>query len=230
MNQNSSYVVPNYPQLNEKKEDLNKPRNMPNQQMMPNKNNFNVEQTKHLLFFSNYCNHSKTLLGELNKRNVLDSLELICIDNRFLKEKITYICLNNNQNMPLPPMINSVPTLCILPNHEILKGKQILGYFNPVSKNIQQEREKINLEPNPFSIGGETIGQYGVSSDNFSFWDSNSDELSASGDGGTRQMYNYVSINDGNKNDSIYTPSEEIKENKMKMTLEQLQQQRQQEI
>ena len=52
--------------------------------------------------------------------------------------------------MPLPPMINSVPTLCILPNHEILKGRKIIHYFEPVSKTLQDERSKINKEPNPF--------------------------------------------------------------------------------
>ena len=47
--------------------------------------------------------------------------------------------------MPLPPMINSVPTLCILPNHEILKGKQILEYYTPISKNIEVAKS----DPNP---------------------------------------------------------------------------------
>ena len=230
MNQNSSYVVPNYPKINDPNKDMNQPSHMPNQQMIPNKNNLNKETTKHLLFFSNYCNHSKELLGKLNKNNILQSLDIICIDNRFVKNNITYITLTSNQNMPLPPMINSVPTLCILPNHEILKGKQIIEYFNPVSKNIQEEREKINLEPDAFSLCNETTHGYGVSSDSFSFWDTNPEDLSASGNGGMRQMYNHVSIHQDNETGSIYTPNEEIKENKMKMTLEQLQQQRQNEI
>ena len=230
MNQNSSYVIPNYPKVNQENKDINPSIQMPNQQMIPNKNNLNKENTKHLLFFSNYCNHSKELLGKLNKNNILQSLNIICIDNRYVKNNITYITLTNNQNMPLPPMIHSVPTLCILPNHEILKGKEIVDYFNPISATIEEEREKINLEPDPFSLLHESTHGYGVSSDSFSFWDTNTDDLSASGNGGMRQLYNHVSIQSEQQPETIYTPTEEVKENKMKMTLEQLQQQRQTEI
>ena len=147
MQQKSSYVVPSYPQLNN-----NSSKQIPNKELIPNKTNLNNEEIKHLLFFSHYCNHSKKLLNELNKKSLLEKVDLICIDNRVVKDNITYIILSNQQNMPLPPMINSVPTLCILPNHEILTGKKILNYFQPISKNIQDERNKINLEPNPFSL------------------------------------------------------------------------------
>ena len=222
MNQSNSYVTPKYPQLQD---------NPTNEQMTPNKNNLNVEETKHILFFSNFCSHCKKLLESLQKQNILSKLDMINIDNRYTKDTIVYITLNNNQTMPLPPMINSVPTLCILPNHEILKGKQILEYYTPISKNIEEERSKINLEPNPFSMEKETIGVYGVSSDNFSYWDTTTDELSAEGNGGTRQMYNYTPIDKNNTEDSsIYTPENDLKENKMKMSLEQLEQQRNTEI
>ena len=42
--------------------------------------------------------------------------------------------------MPLPPMVNCVPTLCLLPNFEVLTGNKIINYFNPINENIQQER------------------------------------------------------------------------------------------
>ena len=57
MNQTNSYVVPSYPQ-------------MQNQEMIPNKKNLNQTNTKHLLYFSQYCKHSKALLEELNKKNI----------------------------------------------------------------------------------------------------------------------------------------------------------------
>ena len=219
MQQNSSYVVPSYPQLKNK---------IPNQELIPNKTNLNNQETKHLLFFSNYCEHSKKILNELNTKTLLEKVDLICIDNRFIKDNITYIVLNNQPSMPLPPMIHSVPTLCILPNHEILKGSQIIHCFVPISKTIEDERTKINLEPNPFNISNETTGMFGVSSDNFSFWDSGHEELSASGDGGMKQMYDYVAVNTDNT-EQIYTPpdQEEVKQN---ISIEQLQQQRQNEI
>ena len=221
MQQNSSYVVPSYPQLNN-----NSSKQIPNKELIPNKTNLNNQETKHLLFFSHYCNHSKKLLNELNKKSFLEKVDLICIDNRVVKDNITYIVLSNQQNMPLPPMINSVPTLCILPNHEILKGSQIMHYFIPISKTIEDEREKINTEPNPFNLSNETTGMFGVSSDNFSFWDSDHEELSASGNGGMKQMYDYVSVE--HKDEQIYTPQEET--TKQPINMEQIQQQRQSEI
>ena len=49
-----------------------------------------------------------------------------------------------------------------------------------------------------------------------SFYDSNQDELSASGNGGMRQMYNYASIqNNSNNNSSIVTPMDEGREKKL---------------
>lgn len=213
MNQTNSYVVPSYPQ-------------MQNQEMIPNKKNLNQNNTKHLLYFSQYCKYSKALLEELNKKNLIHKVELISIDQRYVKENIIYIILSNNQHMPLPPMIQSVPALCILPNHEILKGNQIIHYFNPISKNISEERNKLELEPNPFSITLETTGSFGVSSDHFSFWDSDETELSASGNGGTKQMYDYVSVE--HKDEQIYTPQEET--TKQPINMEQIQQQRQSEI
>ena len=147
-----------------------------------------------------------------------------------MKENITYIKLPNNQSFPLPPMINCVPTLCLMPNHEVLTGSKIMGYFNPISENITDERERVSLEPNPYCLEKETIGNYGVSSDSFSFYDTPADDLSASGNGGTRQMYNYSSINTSNNTESIYTPQDEGKEQKINMSLEQLQQRRMNEI
>ena len=214
MNQKNSYVVPTSNQ-------------MKNQEMIPNKKNLNQATTKHLLFFSNYCKHSKILLDQLNKNNLIEKVELLSIDNRYVKENVNYIILPTQQHMPLPPMIQSVPTLCILPNHEILKGAEIMNYFTPISRTIREERNKIDMDPNPFDITNETSGGFGVSSDNFSYWDTNHDELSASGSGGTKQMYDYVAVD--HNDEQIYTPQEDTS-NKKPMNLEELQQQRQNEI
>ena len=226
MNQNNSYTVPSYPQLNQEKSNNYSELN---QKLIPNKNNLNVNQSKHLLFYSTFCNNCKELMEFIKKKNCMEKVELICIDYRFIKDNIIYIKLENNQTMPLPPMINRVPTLCILPNHEILEGKKIQNYFNPISENIVQEREKIDLEPNPFSLEKETIGNYGVSSDNFSFWDMQSNDLTASGSGGERQMYNYSSVIKNNT-EEIYTPQEEASTDKINMTLEELQEKRKNDI
>ena len=216
MNQNSSYIVPNHPQI--------KPENH-------NSRNLNENSQKNVLYYSNYCKHSQELLKLLQKQGLINNLELINIDYRYIKDNITYLKLQNNQAVPLPPMINCVPTLCLMPNYEILSGSKIINYFKPIHDNISQERDTLNMEPNPYCLDKETIGSYGVSSDNFSFYDSNQDELSASGNGGMRQMYNYASIENINSHDeTIYTPQDEGREKKINMSLEQLQQQRNMEI
>ena len=61
------------------------------------------------------------------------------------------------------------------------------------------------------------------SSDNFSFWDSTHEEMSASGNAGLKQMYSYATV-DSQANESIYTPQDNSKEKKQNISLEQLQQ------
>lgn len=199
--------------------------------MMPNKQNLNKTNQKHLLFFSELCKHSQELLGTMKQKNLLDKVQLICIDNRYIENNVTYIYLNSQQSMPLPPMITCVPTLCIMPNYEILKGGQIMDYFAPMSKNIEDERQQLNMEPNAFSLESETNGSFGVSSDSFSFWDTNNDDLSAQGNGGTRQMYTYASIEStNNHSEQIYTPAEQADDKPAPVSLDQIQQQRNNEL
>ena len=202
----------------------------PNIAITPNKKNLNSQETKHLLFFSEYCKHSIELLGNLKQKNQLESIELICIDSRYTKDNITHINVSETKTMTLPPMINCVPTLCILPNYEILQGSKIMEYYTPMSKNIEEAREEINAEPNAFSLGSETNGSFGVSSYNFSLWDTGSDELSAQGDGGMRQMYTYASANNYGSENEINTPAEEASSNKTSLDMEQIQQKRNNEI
>lgn len=229
MNQNSSYTVPNYPQLEQRNFDMDTHMSggvvgMRNLNKQPSQ--------RHILYYSSYCKHCSKLLPFLQQNQLEDNIDFLSIDNRYVKDNITYI-MNQNQTHPLPPMINSVPTLCLMPNFEILTGNKIVEYFKPLSKTIEAEREIIENEPNPYCLDRETIGSYGVSSDSFSFYDSSDKELSASGDGGLRQMYNYSAINGNNtsmSSENIYTPQDEGREKKINISLEQLQQQRNSEI
>ena len=63
-----------------------------------------------------------------------------------------------------------------------------------------------------FSLGNDNIGGFGVASDSFSFWDQGSDELLAKGNGGTRQMYNYATID---HKTTIETPPDEYTPDKV---------------
>ena len=65
-------------------------------------------------------------------------------------------------------------------------------------------------------------------SDCYSFLDQSSDELSAKGDGGLRQLHNYVTINE---NVNIATPPDDYEPDKIgNISLEKLQEQRNNEI
>jgi hypothetical protein len=88
-----------------------------------------------------------------------------------------------------------------------------------------------NMEPMAFSFGG---GFSDVVSDQYSFLDMDAESLKATGNGGIRQMHNYVDLNMSNQmgiqcptDDHDYKKSNKIPEG---LTVEQLQQQREQDF
>ena len=168
--------------------------------------------TRGKLFYSKYCKYSKKILNNIEENNMIDKFNLICIDNRRIHNNDIYI-----GNYKLPSQIDRVPML--LTSNELLSGEQILDYIKPHVEKVEQ----IN-EPSPLSI---TYKVSDVHSDNYSFVDSTSDEMSASGDGGTRQMYNYSRVNE---NYSIITPEESEKNPKISCSLEQLEELRKNDI
>ena len=84
-----------------------------------------------------------------------------------------------------------------------------------------------NGEPAAFSLG--SLSMSGVNSDNYSFWDMSSDDLSAKGNGGLKQMYNYA-IPDNDS--SIETPPDNYVPDKIggDVSLDSLTQSREQEL
>ncbi len=156
-----------------------------------------------VLYYSNYCDNSKKLLGYLSKSSVKNNLHYVCIDKRIKKNNATYIILENNQELLLPNTVNAVPALMILNGeYKVLFGDNILSYLKPVEQVNVQQATNFNGEPSAFSIND---GSLGVHSDFFSFLDQGNDELSTKGEGGMRQLYNYATINFQEK---IETPEE----------------------
>ena len=94
-----------------------------------------LSQPKSQLFFSKYCKFCNDLMTTIRQSGQESSFEYISIDNRYVKDNITYInTFNNNQPMPLPPMINRVPSLLLVPNYEVLVGDQIMDFIKPKLK------------------------------------------------------------------------------------------------
>jgi hypothetical protein len=164
-----------------------------------------------ILYYSNYCENSKKILSLVTKSSLKKDIHFICIDKRVQKNNNTYIILENNQEIILPPTIQAVPALLLITqNYKVLLGNDILEHLKPVEEVQMQKATNFNGEPNAFSINTGSIS--GVVSDNYSYLDQNSDELSAKGDGGLRQLYNYATIN---HSDTIETPEENYVPNKV---------------
>lgn len=149
-----------------------------------------------ILYYSKYCDVCKKYLQLLSKSDVQKDIHFICIDKRVKDaNNKTYIILENGQKIILPENVTKVPALLLLTKgYEVLYGEQILQYLKPRQQQEVRVATQNNMEPMAFSLGGG--GGFGdVVSDQYSFLDQNPDELRAEGNGGMRQMHNYVDLN-----------------------------------
>jgi len=181
-----------------------------------------------IIYYSNHCDKSKSVLSALSKSRVQDDIHFLCIDKRMKAENGSgawHILTESGEKVLLPPQVNRVPALLLLnKGHMVLYGEQILQHFQPKNIALNNEATAFNGEPNSFSLGRESMGGFGVASDNYSFLDQSADELSAKGNGGMRQLYNYATINTVDK---IETPPDNYTPDKVgSVSLEQLQQKR----
>jgi hypothetical protein len=178
-----------------------------------------------ILYYSNQCENSKRILQTVSKGTVHKDIHFMCIDKRVKVGNVWYIVLENGERVILPPQVDRVPALLLLADgHKILFGEQIKQYLQPRIVVANNAATQNNGEPFAFSIYKDCLGGHGVTSDNFSFLDQSSEELSAKGSGGLRQMYNYATID---FHDKIHTPAEDYVPDKIgNISMEQLQQKR----
>jgi len=183
-----------------------------------------------ILYYSNYCDNCKKLLGILSQNKIQEEVHYVCIDKRSKgNDGATYVHLENNQNVLLPPTVTKVPALLLITRgHHVLFGNQIYQHLQPKENNFSQRVSGAPNEPSSFSMKSIALG--GVASDNFSFLDQSADSMAAKGDGGLRQMHQYATLD---WKDSIQTPPDDYEPNTIGnqgMTMEQIQQQRNAEI
>lgn len=161
-----------------------------------------------VLYYSNYCTHSKSLLSMLSKSQIKNKYYYVNIDKRRKDaQNTTYIMLENGSEVVLPSIITKVPAL-LLPNHgnRVLYGGEIMSYLQASESEVNQVKD----DPEPFHLSSNVYDN--ISSDNFSFLDTSFDDLSAKGNGGKRQMHNYVSLVN---NPLISTPQDDYVPNKI---------------
>jgi len=147
-----------------------------------------------ILYYSKYCEVSKKYLQILSKLNLQKDIHFICIDKR-IKEDTgkVFIVLENGQKIILPENITRVPALLLLTKgYQILYGEQILEHLKPKQEVEVRQATQNNMEPMAFSFGG---GFGDIVSDQYSFLDQAPEDLEAKGNGGMRQMHNYVDLN-----------------------------------
>jgi hypothetical protein len=192
-----------------------------------------------ILYYSNFCEPSKKLLQTVSKTQNVGNIHFVCIDKRIKDNngKI-FIILQNEQKLLMPENVTRVPALLLLnENYRVIYGDEIYRHLKPqVTQQIQQAT-KNNMEPINFQDGFGAFGGFsngGIVSDNFSFLDQSDTDLSVKGNGGLRQMHNYVTLNDS-MNLSMKLPQDdhEYKNDKLKegeMSVESLQRRREEEL
>lgn len=169
-----------------------------------------------ILYYSNYCENCKSLLSVISRTELVKSIHFICIDRRNQKNGKTYVVLESNQEVVLPDTIKSVPALLLLnDNYRVFYGDEIVKHLNPIEKVNREQATNYQGEPECYSIGsgsGFASCGGGVVSDCYSFLDQDADQLSAKGDGGLRQLYNYATLDHVDK---IETPPDDYTPDKI---------------
>lgn len=148
-----------------------------------------------LLFYSNFCNHCKQIVNEINKSPVRNSVRYVCIDNQSVRSK-------------LPTYITSVPALVVGDTNQIFVGNQISGWLKmvpiikrkasaPAPRQVataqhvpQQQKAQKNQEPEgPSAWHCNEMSSF---SDMYSFIGIDG---SAEGDGGMSMVHNFETLN-----------------------------------
>ena len=186
-----------------------------------------------ILYYSNYCKHSQSIIQTLVKSNLTDKISFICIDKRSRDPSNgqTYITLESGGKVVMPPNVHSVPSLLIVKEHyRVLMGDDIIKHLHPQIKtsmsaaSIQQQ-----TEPSGYFLATSSGGT-NIMSEKFTSYDMTPDELSAKGNGQSRQLYNYISVQ--NDMNMINTPPDDYRPDKVSndVTLDTLQQSRMDDI
>ncbi len=149
-----------------------------------------------ILYYSNYCTHSKKILQYLVKENLTNQFNCICIDKRSRDPQTGQIRvhLENGKMIMMPPNVHSVPAMLLVKqNFKVVLGDDILPLLHPLVKKQRDAATRHHGEPLGYSLGTYSSGGMNIVSEKFTPYDLSPEELSAKGRGKNRQLYNYVS-------------------------------------
>jgi hypothetical protein len=185
-----------------------------------------------ILYYSNYCKHSQNIIQTLVKSNLTNKISFICIDKRTRDPNNgqVYVTLENGGKVIMPPNVHSVPSLLLVKQqYRVIMGDDILKHLHPEMKNTMTSKQSVQTEPSGYFLAASTGGT-NIISEKFTSYSMTPEELSAKGNGGSRQMYNYISVKDDMH--LINTPPDNYRPDKVStdITLDKLQQKRMDEI
>lgn len=163
-----------------------------------------------ILYYSNHCEHSKDLLYQLSRSEIKNELHFVCIDNRAVqKDGSQHITLENGEVLSLPKTVTKVPAVLLLHHgNRVIDGlAEIKLYLNPAETKIAEKATASNGEPLAFSL--DAVNSM---SDTYSYLDMSTDELSAKGSGGLREMHHYDTLT---QDQTIATPPDDYEPNKV---------------
>jgi len=200
---------------------------------MYKRRNIYIIQIMDTLYYSNNCKHSQRVLHFLVKGNLADKLNFLCIDKRRRdpNNNQIYIHLENGQRVIMPPNVHSVPALLLVKqSYRVVLGDDIIQYYQTAASHETKKRiQREVIDPVGSSLM-QSSGGMNIMSEAYTMYNLTPDELSAKGNSGRRQMYNYVSAND--EVISINTPPDTYHPDKIagEVTVDTLQQKRIDEI
>jgi hypothetical protein len=126
------------------------------------------------LYYSNYEPYSKPVLDYIAHNNLREKMNCIPVDRRWVDPQTGQfiIQLDNGQTMPLPPCVQSVPTLLAKRTlHAYVGDRAIIAYFNPPPLPADGARPDFSQrgEPAPANLLSQAITgtQFGQSKMDF---------------------------------------------------------------
>ena len=204
-----------------------------------------------IFYYSNYCKHCQKIIQYVIKQGYVDKISAICIDQRKRdhNNNQTFVILENGNQVFLPPNLQSVPSvLCVKKNYTLVTGVDpILQYFQEkFAPQIQNQPHlglmgALNLdnphmanpgrpqEKDPIGYDVMTAGPGIVTSESFTSYYLEHEDLKGDSSSANRPLYNYTPVN---ANFVIPTPPDTYRPDKISsnVTIDVLESQRNQEV
>jgi hypothetical protein len=125
-----------------------------------------------VLFYSQYDELSQQLIQRLSRTHLVRDMDFVCIDAQVRDAQgQVYVVLAEQHRVPLPPMIQRVPSLMELSSTtcRVLVGADIPAYLQPRLEQHVRMATQEYMEPRTFQDGFQTCGGgTGVVSESYS--------------------------------------------------------------